>query len=464
MRYLRTVAAALVLAFLAANPAPAASSKKVNCHKDLKKVRELINDRWSFKIFKPGAVDLDEAFKQLEPLAKRADTPEACARVIARFMAKLGDGHSRLQYYPDLNYSAPLIVIRSLRERLSKVPGQRPKVHAYVFARDTTNEELKTIPRGSEILAVDGVETESLYREMAQYVSGSTAQWKDYLCDRQLLLGPAETEIDLTYREPGGARKTIAIVRPSVDSLKETPEEVRAHLGWEDESSSQRLEGGWGYIKYTSFSWGNPKRSVELFDEGLDAVFDVPGLIIDLRGNGGGYVDAISKIAGRFIAARETMGFYSVRTPGQETISRVWDEATGSVNSRPRLLATPRKEIYTGPVVILIDRRCFSACESFTGGVQSFGRALVIGSDASGGGSGFVGGLKLPSGAIISFSWTVAWLPNGQQIEGHGVAPDILVRERARDWAVGRDRVLSRAIKALEQGEAKPLTAAETGT
>jgi carboxyl-terminal processing protease len=99
------------------------------------------------------------------------------------------------------------------------------------------------------------------------------------------------------------------------------------------------------------------------------------------------------------------------------------------------LLATPRKEIYTGPVVILIDRRCFSACESFTGGVQSFGRALVIGSDASGGGSGFVGGLKLPSGAIISFSWTVAWLPNGQQIEGHGVAP-----------------------------EAKPLTAAETGT
>lgn len=462
MRYLRTVAAALVLAFLTASTAPAASPKKVNCRKDLKKARELINDRWSFKLFKPGAVDLDEAFRQLEPSAKRADTPEACARVIARFMAKLGDGHSRLQYYPDLNYTAPLMVIRSQRERLSQVPGERPKVHAYLLARDTTDEVLKTIPRGSEILKVDGVAIDGLYREMVQYVSGSTSQWKDYISDRQLLLGPAETEIELTYREPGGARKSVTVLRPSPDSLKETPKEVRVHLGWEEESSSQRLEGGWGYIKYTSFSLRSPKRTVELFDEALDAIFDAPGLIIDLRGNGGGYVDAISKIAGRFIAARETMGFYSVRTPGQETISRVWDEATGSVISKPRLLATPRKEIYTGPVVILIDRACFSACESFTGGLQSFERVLVIGPEASGGGSGFVGGLELPSGAIISFSWTVAWLPNGQQIEGNGVAPDILVKERSRDWAVGRDRVLDRAIKALEQGEAKPLTAVET--
>lgn len=143
----------------------------------------------------------------MEPVAKGADTPEACAKVLARFMAKLGDGHSRLQYYPDLNYSSPLMVLRSQRERLSQVSGQRPQVHVYVIERDTTDEQLMTIPVGSEILSVDGVKTHDLYHDMVQYVAGSTSQWRDYICDRELLLGPAETEIELVYREPGGAKK-----------------------------------------------------------------------------------------------------------------------------------------------------------------------------------------------------------------------------------------------------------------
>ncbi len=64
---------------------------------------------------------------------------------------------------------------------------------------------------------------------------------------------------------------------------------------------------------------------------------------------------------------------------------------------------------------------------------------------------------------MISFSWTVAWRPDGQQIEGNGVVPDVRVTDRPTDWAVARDRVLERAIKALEQGEAKPLTMAKVG-
>ncbi len=460
MRCPRTALVALAVLSLAADAHASAPGKKIKCEKDLREARKLIDEQWSFKLFKPGAVDLDAAFRELEPLAKRAKTPEECAKVLARFMAKLRDGHSRLQYFPDLDYTAPLIVIRSQRERLSKIPGRRPKVHAYVFARDTTDEVLKTIPVGSEILSVDGVPTDSAYRTLMNYVSGSTGQWKDYMCDRQLLLGPEGSELELAYREPGGARKTVTIRRPIADSLKDLPEEVRAMLGWKNEAYSKRLEGGWGYIRYTSFSRGSLERTVELFDEALDSVFDAPGLIIDLRGNGGGYVEALTQIIGRFITERATIGYYNIRTPGEETIVPVYDDLTGSLTSKPRLYAKPRGKTYTGPVVILIDRRCFSACESFTGGMQGIGRALVIGPEPSGGGSGFVSGLKLPSGAVISFSWTVAWLLNGKQIEGNGVTPDIRVRERPRDWAVGRDRVLERAIRALERGEAKPLLVA----
>ncbi len=139
----------LTAALMLAAPGRALGQKKpkrVDCHKDLKKAVELIDQRWSFKLFKPGAVNFRQAYEELAPEAKRAKEPEACAGVIARFMAKLGDGHSRLQYYPGVERTRPKIEVRSRRERLSRIPGQKPPLHAYVFFRDTTDETLRVAP------------------------------------------------------------------------------------------------------------------------------------------------------------------------------------------------------------------------------------------------------------------------------------------------------------------------------
>lgn len=463
----RYIAAAIAALFLTTpSDLPARGADKVDCHKDLKKARELIDDYWSFKLFKPGYVDLDAAFSSLEPMAKRANTPEACADVLKRFMAKLGDGHSKLGYYPGVERTTPFLALRSQREELSRNPAERPRVHVYVISRDTADEVLRVILPGSEILEVDGVRVDSLFRRMYSRAAGSTSQWRDWVVDRGLLMGRPETEVELTYREPGGKMKTATVVRPPVEvnvlEDKDFDDELYTYLGYVTLSRRKRLEGGWGYIKYTSFSHGGLENTIKTFDTYVDSLIDTPGLIIDLRGNSGGYVDAFTEMSGRFVTERQTVGYVNFREPGQEAIRTVYDPVTGGASDRRRLLAKPRRDVYTGPVVILVDRRCFSACEMFTGGLQAIGRVLVIGPDPTGGGSGYVGGLKLPSGAVISFSWTVAWLPDGQNVEGHGISPDIRVKERPRDWAVGRDRVLQRAIRALEQGEAKPLATTET--
>ncbi|KPK75328.1 MAG: hypothetical protein AMS25_18515 [Gemmatimonas sp. SM23_52] len=462
MQYLRAL---LIGALLCCVPSTALAQKKpktVNCHRDLEEALEIVDALWSFKLFKPGTVDLEQAFRQLDPEARRTTDPDACADLLSRFMARLQDGHSGLSYMPGVEYSSPYIIVRSQRERLSQVPGRSPIVHAYVFDRDTTDEVLHSIPRGSEILTVDGIAVDSLYRFMEHRVSGSTQQWRDYLCDRRLLRGPAETDFELAYREPGAALKTVRLMRPPADTIKEELDnELRVYFGDITHSHWERLEGGWGYIRYTSFVHGRLDQTIDRFDEMVDSLLGAPGLIIDLRGNGGGFSAARTEIAGRFVADKAPLTYLQIRHPGENAVIERIDPTTGSYTTKLPQLVHPREPIYTGPVVVLIDRGCFSACEAFTGGLKSLGRVLVIGPERSGGGSGAVGGLRLPSGAVISFSWTVGWLPDGGQIESHGVAPHIVVQERPRDWAVGRDRVLERAIRALEQGEAKPL--AETG-
>jgi hypothetical protein len=97
MRTISTLLSALLVVTIL-RPAEAQEPEKVDCHKDLKKAYEFVDDAWSFEIFKPGYVDLEREFKRLEQQAKRMEAPVGCADIIAQFMSSLGDGHSSLQY------------------------------------------------------------------------------------------------------------------------------------------------------------------------------------------------------------------------------------------------------------------------------------------------------------------------------------------------------------------------------
>ncbi len=448
----------LLLLFLVPSPTYA---QWIECRRDLSDARDLIEERSSFFIQEPEAHDIEGAYRRLEPEARRAKTPEECADVLTRFMAALHDGHSKLVFYPELAYSRPKLVIGSQRERTSRVAGAEPAIHPYVLARDTADRVLSTILPGSEIVEVNGVPVEKLYTRLHQRAAGSTQQWKDYRSDEVLLEGAPGSPLVLAYRSPGGRENTITLMRPAFDEAEAWWKERGEREG---STESGLVEEGWGYIKLGTFHDDDVEQTVAAFDEALDPLLDAPGLIIDLRGNGGGYIDAATQIAGRFLTEERTLGFFNTREPGKKKFPEVRDEITGNATTQPRLLAKPRKETYRGQLVILIDQRCFAACESFAGGMQELGRALVMGTSASGGGSGLAEGLELHSGAVISFSSTVAWLPSGQQIDGHGVAPDVRLRLRPQDMYSGRDRVLERAIKALAEGEAPRISETQAET
>ncbi|MGH7546430.1 MAG: S41 family peptidase, partial [Gemmatimonadota bacterium] len=218
-------------------------------------------------------------------------------------------------------------------------------------------------------------------------------------------------------------------------------------------AESKELEGGWGYLKLNTFAWKSTRKTVEAFDEALDPVLDRPGIILDLRDNGGGLASVVREIAGRFITEKIVATYVQMRSPGSRHLVQYWDYKRG-MSSIPPIVAEPRDPIYEGPVILLINAGCISACEMFAGGLQSVGRLTIVGTGPSGGGSGGVAGSDLPSGAIISFSVAISWRPDGTQIETNGVNPDIKVSENPLHFAEGRDVVLEKAIELLEAGRA----------
>jgi C-terminal processing protease CtpA/Prc len=265
----------------------------------------------------------------------------------------------------------------------------------------------------------------------------------------QPLLGPAGTTVELRVLGPDWLARTIFATRPPypcVDTIGQALVDVRVspkHI-----ARSHRLDGGWGYLRVSTFMPRRPSSVMAAFDAALDSLLDAPGLVLDLRGNGGGYLKAMGDIAGRFLADPDTLGYYQRRPHAEKVDFSAWDPAESDDDLRAALTASPGERIYRGPLVVLIDRSCFSACEGLAGALQLLGRAKVIGSP-SGGGSGVAAFIELPSGAIISMSWSVFWLPDGRLIEGRGITPDIFVTNHRKDWMDGYDRVLARALREL---------------
>lgn len=181
-------------------------------------------------------------------------------------------------------------------------------------------------------------------------------------------------------------------------------------------------------------------RSFELSPYEIDSlggrIRKAESLILDLRGNAGGYTDSLNRLIGHFFDRKVNIGTRLLRKgPKTETV-------------------LPRGgKAYGGRIVILIDSGSASAAEHFARLMQIEKRAVVIGDRSAG---------ALETSEIfersvnptyqsfeISVSVEGVLLPDGSKIEGVGVTPDRLLLPSAEDIAAGRDTVLSAAAASL---------------
>jgi carboxyl-terminal processing protease len=101
------------------------------------------------------------------------------------------------------------------------------------------------------------------------------------------------------------------------------------------------------------------------------------------------------------------------------------------------------------PLAVLVNGNSASASEVVAGALQDYGRAPLIGNQTFGKGS-INHFRQLSDGSAIYISIGRWYTPNGRQIEGNGLTPDIVVNTTEQDIQQGKDPQLDRAIEYIE--------------
>jgi carboxyl-terminal processing protease len=156
------------------------------------------------------------------------------------------------------------------------------------------------------------------------------------------------------------------------------------------------------------------------------------GLIVDLRGNGGGITAMAAGISGRLCRREFSLGAMYLRK-GVENFD-----------------VYPQAAVFDGPVAILVDGQSASTSEIFTAGLQAEHRARVFGEKTAGAAlpSAFK---RLPNDDLLQYAIADMTTPAGFRIEGEGITPDEIVLRTRADLAAGRDPVFAAARQWLEK-------------
>ena len=245
--------------------------------------------------------------------------------------------------------------------------------------------------------------------EIITGVNGRSIAGKDVNVTTNLIRGPAGTRVTLTIVDRNGKSREVTVTRREV-----AVPQVSGHI---EEVGGKKL----GYARLAGFfpgAHGELRREVErLYDQGAE------GIVLDLRGNGGGLLDEAVLVSSIFVPDGTI-----VSTHGRTQQTRTFD-ATGD--------ALPRH-----PTVVLINGDTASASEIVTAALEQSGLATVVGTTSFGKGT-FQEVIPLNNGGALDLTVGEYLTRNGTSINGTGIPPQVKAKDNPDTKPdEGRDQAL----------------------
>ncbi len=209
-------------------------------------------------------------------------------------------------------------------------------------------------------------------------------------------IGLKNSDVFKMLRGDKGTKVTVEIKRKGLAELIEftiTRDKIPIH----SLDASYMIDSRIGYIKLNRFALTTEEEFIEALSELKKQ--NVQDLILDLRGNGGGYLNASVALADHFLQNHKLI----VYTEGRS-------------NPRTDFNATASGEFTKGRLVVLIDQGSASASEIVAGAIQDWDRGIIIGRRSFG--KGLVQNqLPLPDGSMIRLTVARYHTPTGRVIQ-----------------------------------------------
>ena len=252
--------------------------------------------------------------------------------------------------------------------------------------------------------------------------------------DDEPIKGKTLTQIVRALRGEPGTQVRLAIRREAFPELLEV--ELTRSIINVTSVRGRWLEPGYAYVRISQFQTTTSEDLQAKLGELRAAAPETAlrGLVLDLRDNPGGLLQASVAVADVFLDDG-----LIVYTEGRQPSAHLRYKATGD------------DRLAGAPVAILINQGSASASEVVAGALQDHGRALVVGKPSFGKGS-VQTVLPLDGSRAIKLTTALYYTPDGRSIQHRGIEPDIIVDDVEREDHP-RDPILDRAVAELKSSQ-----------
>jgi carboxyl-terminal processing protease len=377
---------------------------------------------------KLNGVDWQDVRKRYEPRIMAAATDDEYWELLDKMTGELKDSHTRVHSPKDVerqrkNEAHTLGFGLVDMEGALVVTSVHPDSDAWWAG----------VRQGMVLKSIEGESAIDVYRRYLKDARDSSTEWaRSRGAVRKILVGDVGTGMALVFQRTDGSEIAATIKRRA---FKTPPEFVH-----------RVLPSGFGYIRFSGFVGGLQSGVLNAIDE----MKNTPGLIVDLRNNGGGSGEMAQALIAKFLAEKKKVGRVLTRTGKPISLMMV-----DLIKLEPELEGN-KATAYTRPLVVLANEGSASAAEIMTGSLKDLGRATIIGRRTCGCLLGYLGYADLPGGGQLAYSEIGFESYKGERVEHNGVTPDREVVPTREDYLLNRDRTLETAVAFLQAQTTSP--------
>ncbi|MCK5204552.1 MAG: PDZ domain-containing protein [Desulfobacterales bacterium] len=425
----------LILVFITA---VSCTTKYNNMH-SFETVWQTINDKHFDPSF--GGLDWNDVYNRYQPKIAAVEKNEEFYFLINKMLFELNLSHMFVLAPEDLSQLVPILaaegsigidvrmldndaVITSVK---SDSPGFQAGLRSGYIIKSIDGIDIEKI---TDLKQIDDIKVQDIEEKRSIFPKILGPPYNERNRKKNItgailekIYGPPNTLVSIEYVDEKGDSFLKKIVRAQRKGKMKFYDEFPPFFV---EFESKLLENNIGYVRFNAFM--PPVH--DKFKDTIESMQDTSALIIDIRGNHGGFFHVRKEMAETLVKDRILFWRYQERDKTQEVYLEPVDNG------------------YDRAVVVIVDHLSVSSAEEFSGGLKAIKRATIVGERTPG--VVVTGNFeKLPNGATFVYpkAWTIT--ADGTVLEGHGVIPDIEITLDRSELLRGNDSQLEAAVKSI---------------